>query len=199
MREKVENEKKIFFNKKKTEKKTCIWYRLQDSDLGHSFPTERSEVAMCTFWKYLHLPQQKGFFSTPLHPHPTLLETPIKLNTFLYPFCGLGGGVYRYFLKLHNWTNKQAVIHVSCISILIDHDNFTNLFFASSSLFFLTGEGVRLLLNRKELLGTSGTSSAATVLTGSGICSDLSLPELKIKISSVGLTFIHCNIVSNVM
>ena len=58
---------------------------------------------------------------------------------------------------------------------------------------------MRLLLNRKELLGTSGTSSAATVLTGSGICSDLSLPELKIKISSVGLTFIHCNIVSNVM
>jgi len=65
------------------------------------------------------------------------------------------------------------------------------LFFASSSLFFLTGEGVRLLLNRKELLGTSGTSSAATVLTGSGICSDFSLPELKIKISSVGLTFIQ--------
>ena len=45
---------------------------------------------------------------------------------------------------------------------------------------------MRLLLNRKELLGTSGTSSAATVLTGSGIRSDLSLPELKIRISSVG-------------
>lgn len=63
------------------------------------------------------------------------------------------------------------------------------LFFASSSLFFLIGEGVRLLLNRKELLGTSGTSSAATVLTGSGICSDLSLPELSL-IFLVFLSFI---------
>ena len=68
----------------------------------------------------------------------------------------------------------------------MEYGNFTNLFFASSSLFFLTGEGVRLLLNRKELLGTSGTSSAATVLTGSGVCSDLSLPELKIRISFIG-------------
>ena len=52
---------------------------------------------------------------------------------------------------------------------------FTNLW----SRFSLTGEGVRLRLNKKELLGTSGTSSAATVLTGSGVFSGFSSPELK--------------------
>jgi len=39
---------------------------------------------------------------------------------------------------------------------------------------------VRLLLNKKELLGTSGTSSAVTVLTGSGVFSGLSSPGLSL-------------------
>lgn len=37
---------------------------------------------------------------------------------------------------------------------------------------------MRLLLNRNELLGTSGISSAATVLKGSGLFCDFSLSEL---------------------
>ena len=40
---------------------------------------------------------------------------------------------------------------------------------------------MRLRLNKKELLGTSGTSSAATVLTGSGVFSGFSSPELKYR------------------
>ena len=58
---------------------------------------------------------------------------------------------------------------------------FTNLSFACWSLFSLTAEGVRLRLNKKELLGTSGTSSAATVLTGSGVFSGFSSPELEYR------------------
>ena len=73
---------------------------------------------------------------------------------------------------------QQFMFH---LSLFVWNMKTSNLFFASSSLFFLTGEGVRLLLNRKELLGTSGTSSAVTVLTGSGLCSGFSLPELKIN------------------
>lgn len=55
---------------------------------------------------------------------------------------------------------------------------FFSLFFSSWSLFSLTGDGVRLLLNRKELLGTSGTSSAATVLNASVLISSLSPSSL---------------------
>lgn len=65
-------------------------------------------------------------------------------------------------------------------SLFLGLYNLPHLFFASSSLFCLTGVGVRLRLNRKELLGTSGISSAVTVLTGSGLFSGFSLPELKI-------------------
>ena len=40
---------------------------------------------------------------------------------------------------------------------------------------------MQLRLNKKELLGTSGTSSAATVVTGSGVFSGFSSPELKYR------------------
>lgn len=58
---------------------------------------------------------------------------------------------------------------------------FVSLFFSSWSLFSLTGDGVRLLLNRKELLGTSGTSSAVTVLNASVLISSLSPSPLSIS------------------
>ena len=57
----------------------------------------------------------------------------------------------------------------------------TYLFFACWSLFSLTGEGVWLLLNRKELLGTSGISSTATELKGSGLFG-LASPGLEFKL-----------------
>ena len=57
----------------------------------------------------------------------------------------------------------------------------TYLFFSCWSLFSLTGEGVQLLLKRKELLGTSGISSTATELNGSELFG-LSSPELEFKL-----------------
>jgi len=58
---------------------------------------------------------------------------------------------------------------------------FFSLFFSSWSLFSLTGDGVRLLLNRKELLGTSGTSSAVTVVNASVLISSLSPSPLSVS------------------
>lgn len=120
------------------------------------------------FTPWPHFPSVVLVLQNPLQSHQ---EIPIRSAGGVQTFSGTA--------QCNKQTNEQQFLFH--LSLFVWNMKTSNLFFASSSLFFLTGEGVRLLLNRKELLGTSGTSSAVTVLTGSGICSGFSLPELKIN------------------